>query len=297
MPKKAPPKKKKTSSGFSLGKFLYYMFLVFLGFLIAVAYRQMLKPSPDNPVSFVEQNHHRPGRQVVVCAGDSLTRGQLSFDFCGYLNLQADLQNYQFINDGINGDLSYNLLQRLEPIIACKPNYIVLLIGTTDLLNSLYPKSAKYVQWVKQLPQSGSLVWYSGNLELMIQILQQRTRAKIAVLSLPTVGEAVSSAADQKVREYNEVIESIAARKKVRYLPLYERQMEYLRKNQLPPGPKFTGNLKQMFFAGFNHLVFKQSLDLIADRNNYLLHSDGVHLNSWGGKMIAEQIKTFLKAK
>jgi lysophospholipase L1-like esterase len=296
MPKKTPPKKKETS-GFSLGKFLYYGFLVFLGFLIAVAYQEMLKPSPDNPVSFVEQNHHRPGRQVVVCAGDSLTRGQVSFDFCSYLNLQTDLQNYQFINDGINGDLSYNLLQRLEPIIACKPNYIVLLIGTNDLLNSLYPKTAKYVQWVKQAPKRPSLVWYSENLELIIQILQQRTRAKIAVLSLPTVGEAASSAANQTVREYNEVIQAIAARKKVRYLPLYERQMDYLRKNQLGTGPKFNGNLQQLFLAGFKHLVFKQSLDLIADRNNYLLHTDGVHLNSWGGKMIAEQIKAFLKNK
>jgi acyl-CoA thioesterase-1 len=284
MPKKTAnnsPKKKKPPR-FSLWKFIYYGLLIFLGFLCAMTYKELIKPAAENPVSFVAGNHHRPGRKVVVCAGDSLT-------------LQADLQGYQFVNDGVNADLSYNLLQRLEPIIACKPNYIVILIGTNDLLNSLYPKTAKYVQWVKQLPKSASSTWYSANLELIVEILQQRTQAKIAVLSLPVVGEASTSAANQTVAEYNGLIRGIATRKKVRYLPLYERQIEYLRKNQVAPGPKFTGNLQPMFLAGLKHLVFKQSLDLISERNGYLLLSDGVHLNSRSGRMIAEQIKTFLK--
>ncbi|MCL6590610.1 MAG: SGNH/GDSL hydrolase family protein [Firmicutes bacterium] len=299
MPKKTSnnSSKKKKPPRFGLGKFLYYGFLIFLGFLGAVTYKELIKPADWNPVAFVAGNHHRPGRQVVVCAGDSLTRGQLSFDFCGYLNRQADLQNFQFVNAGVNGDLSYNLLQRLEPIVACKPKFIVILIGTNDLLDSYYPKTAKYLKWAKQIPQSSSLDWYSKNLELIIEILQQRTQAKIALLSLPILGEACSSAANQTILQYNKVIRDIAIRKKVRYLPLYELQLEYLQKNQISPGPKFTGNLQPVLLAGLKHLVFKQSLDLISEQNGYLLLTDGVHLNSRAGRMIAMQIKTFLKSK
>ncbi|MGE5580961.1 MAG: SGNH/GDSL hydrolase family protein [Bacillota bacterium] len=277
------------------GRFIFFLLLVFLAFFATVAYQEFVKAPANNPVRFINAHLHRPGRKVVVCAGDGLVRGQLSFNFIGYLSQKPELQDFQFVNAGISGDLSYNLRRRLEPVIACKPNYIIVFIGTNDLLGSLYPRLIYYYQWIKHLPGKPEIDRYGQNLSAIIATLKQRTGAKIGVASLPMIGETLDSTIDQEVLRYNELIQSVAFQQRVDYLPVYDEQVAYWQNSRQRGEVKKDGFTKRIIWAAYDHLILKKSLDKIAVDNGYQLHSDGIHLNTTGGMIIARQIESFLK--
>jgi lysophospholipase L1-like esterase len=284
---------KKKGSAFSKGKLILFVLLMFLAFITTLAFQEMIKPAVNNPMRFATGNLHRPGRKIVVCAGASIVRGQISFNFVDYLAHKDELQDFQFVNAGINDDLAYSLLQRLEPIISCKPVYIVILVGTNDLLGSQYPKLATYYKWVKQLPHKPDIDWYRENLRQIVENLRQKTTAKVALVALPMVGEAFNTTVNLEVVKYNEVIQRVAVQEGVKYLPIYEQQVQYLIGNKRSFVP--TGNYKQIVQSMIDRLVFKKSFDEIAIKNGYLLHTDGIHLNTRGGMMMADQVEKFLK--
>jgi lysophospholipase L1-like esterase len=282
-------------NGISIGKGLWFVSLVFLAFIATLAYQAIFQPATNNPLRYASGNLYRPGRKVVVCTGGDFVRGQISFNFVNYLAQKPEMQELQFINDGINSDLAYNLLQRLEPVIACRPAYIVIQIGTNDLLGSIYPKFGTYYKWTKRLPRKPDLSWYSQNLVLIIEMLKQRTKAKIALVELPMLGEAIHSVANREVEMYNQSIKKIAAEQKVRFIPIYNQQVRYLLRSERISVPEYEGEYKQIGQSLVEHLVFKKSLDDIAFKNGYLLHTDGIHLNSRGGIITADQVERFLK--
>ncbi|HBE79347.1 MAG TPA: hypothetical protein DDW65_16470, partial [Firmicutes bacterium] len=246
--------------GFPIGKAVWFLALIFLAFVITLGYQEFFKPAVNNPMRLASGNLHRPGRKIVVCAGDSIVRGQLSFNYVNYLAGEPNLQEYQFINAGINCDLAYNLLQRLEPVIACKPAYVVIQIGTADLLGSLYPNFGTCYQWTRQLPHKPERDWYRENLSLIVSILKQRTKAKIALVSLPMLGEAIHSEANRQVGQYNSMIQTIASSEGVYFLPVYDDQLQYLAASRRNSAPEFTGDYTQIGRALIDHLVLKKSL-------------------------------------
>jgi lysophospholipase L1-like esterase len=286
---------KRKGSSFSKGKAFLFVLLMLVAFITTLAFQEMIKPAANNPLRFATGNLHRPGRKIVVCAGASIVRGQVSFNFVDYLSKKPDLQDFQFINGGINGDLAYNLLQRTDQILSCKPAYIIILVGTNDLLGSLYPKLAIYYKWTKQLPRKPDIDWYSENLQLIVENLKQKTTAKIALVSLPMLGEGFNTVVNQEVVKYNEIIQKVATQEAVSYLPLYEQQVQYFLGSKRSSIPEYTGNYKQIAQSAIDRLVLKKSLDEIAIKNGYLLHTDGIHLNTRGGMMLVDLVEKFLR--
>ena len=78
---------------------------------------------------FLDRKDAEPG-DVVVCLGASIVRGRASVDFVEIL--RSRLPQLEFVNGGVNGDTADDILQRLDPVIACPPKAIVILIGTSD---------------------------------------------------------------------------------------------------------------------------------------------------------------------
>ena len=60
-------------------------------------------------------HNSKDDREVVVCCGDSITHGRIGYDWVS--ELAAGDKSKLFINAGINGDLAWNLFQRLDEII------------------------------------------------------------------------------------------------------------------------------------------------------------------------------------
>ncbi|MGW0182860.1 SGNH/GDSL hydrolase family protein, partial [Nocardia sp. NPDC003345] len=59
---------------------------------------------------------------VVVAAGASMTQGTLGADWVGALRARPEFSGYRFINAGINGNTSADLLERLDSdVLGCHP--------------------------------------------------------------------------------------------------------------------------------------------------------------------------------
>jgi len=231
------------------------------------------------------------GRSLrLSCLGDSITRGQLSVDYTGLLSRDrpGGLRVARF---GVNGDFAYNLLQRLDPVLATPADVITVLIGTNDARASLpgYPV-AKAVQR-KQLPVRPSASWFQECLTAVLERLRAESDARLVLLTLPVLGQDLDGPAMEASAAYSEMIVGIAEAHGAACLPLHERQTAELRSAGARPVP-----FRDVTMAGFVGLalqrsLLRRSLDSIARRRGLLLTTDQVHQNSRGAALIAQVIE------
>ena len=76
---------------------------------------------PENRPQAFLNTKSAPNQKVVVCVGDSLTHGRVSHNYVDVLDGRFS-DDYLFVNAGINSELAYNVLQRIDDIIALKPD-------------------------------------------------------------------------------------------------------------------------------------------------------------------------------
>ena len=93
-----------------------------------------------------------PARSTTVVLGDSITFG-------GWWSNNFRGQN--MVNKGIPGDGTEGMLGRLGPVLAAKPNKILVLAGINDLLRGRAPQevATTYRQLLTELSASGSKVY------------------------------------------------------------------------------------------------------------------------------------------
>jgi lysophospholipase L1-like esterase len=237
--------------------------------------------------------------KTVVCFGASLTAGTVSFNYLELLGARPSLAEFRFINHGVDGDLAWNGLQRLDKVIADRPDFVSILIGTNDVNATMSERNWLRYKSFNHLPTEPTLAWYESNLTIIVQRLRQETQAHVALISLAVIGEDLEHEANRKVDLYNEAVRRVAAQEKVAYLPLHERMVAYLRENeaeraQLPPRLEYrdglhnTGNALGLHNTGV-------SWDEVSRRNGLLLTTDCLHLNSIGAGMIADLIEAWLE--
>jgi len=200
---------------------------------------------------------------------------------------------FHFINAGVNGDLAYNVLMRLTTVMDRQPDFIVILVGTNDVVGALVPRLARWYRRAKKLPELPTEQWYRDNILQIVRYLKENTRAKIALASLPVLGENLLSIFNQTTDRYNEHLKDIAAQEQVSYLPVHERQKEYLTRNQ-PAGRDFDSSGRLTRGLLIRHYLLRQSFDTISRKYGYILVTDGIHMNSRGASFIAEEIESFL---
>jgi lysophospholipase L1-like esterase len=229
----------------------------------------------------------------VVCLGASIVRGQVSTNFVNLLNQRMHKDGFHFINAGVNGDLAYNVLIRLKTVVDKQPDFIIILVGTNDVIGALVPRLAKWYRRVKRLPQLPTEQWYRDNILKIVYYLKENTRAKIALASLPVLGENLLSTFNKTINMYNGHLKEIAVQEQIGYLPVHERQMEYLTKTQ-PSGRDFESDGRLTRGLLVRHYLLRQSFDTISRRYGYVLVTDGIHMNSRGASFIIEEIESFL---
>jgi lysophospholipase L1-like esterase len=236
--------------------------------------------------------------KTVSCFGASLTAARVSYDYLELLRARPALAGYKFINRGNDGDLAWNGLQRLDAVIADQPDYVSILIGTNDVNATMSERNRLRYLNFNHLPAEPTLDWYKENMELIVGRLKHETGAKISLLSLAVIGEDLDHEANQKVRQYNEVIRQIAQAENLDYLPLYERMVDYLHAHEadraaLPPmlaykdGFTNVGNAIGLHASGM-------SWDEVSHRNGLLVTTDCLHLNSIGAGLVADLIERWL---
>jgi len=231
---------------------------------------------------------------LVVCLGASIMRGQISSNFIDALSERTGKDGYRFVNQGVAGYEAYNVLMNLDQVISLNPDSIVILVGTNDVTATLNPRVARMARMTKKLPQPHSEQFYRDNMIQIVRTLKEKTSARIGLISLPVLGEDLESLPNQRIRKYNALLKEIAEQEKAAYLPVYEKQEAYLKKNQNKRGRSYEGRLGISLMLLVRRFFLKQNYDTISDKNGYLLVTDGIHMNNRGAAFIADEIKAFL---
>jgi lysophospholipase L1-like esterase len=234
-------------------------------------------------------------KNIVVCLGASMVRGQVSYNFVNLLDQRMAEDGFQFINAGIAGDQAYNVLMRLDSVIDYQPDFVIILVGTNDVTATLSPALARISRLTRRFPRPPSIEFYKYNILRIINTLKEKTSAKIALVSLPVLGEDLESMPNHLIKDYNALLKDIADEEQVSYLPVYERQEKYLREIQQSGGRPYDGGGMLSIKALARHYLLRQSFDEISKKHHFLLLTDGIHMNSRGAAFIADEIESFLR--
>ncbi len=248
-----------------------------------------------SPTDFLRGGRPDGTRAVVVCAGDSITHGVVSASFVEPLRARLGGDGYAFVNAGINGNLAWNVLGRLDEMIACRPDAVTLLVGTNDVLGTLGPDWESMYRRQQGIPATPTLERYVETMRAILDRLAAETGARVAILDLPPIGEDLDSPTNDLVRTYNAALRAVAAgRSGVTVLPLHDRLVALL-----PPGhaPRpFDGTRRLMGAAIVRRAVLRQPWSRISADHGLALLTDGAHLNDRAAVLVADLIEAWLRA-
>ncbi len=269
-----------------------------LGLLVGV-YRHvygLVQEKPDNnPGMFIAEV--RPGfsGSVLVCVGDSITHGKVSENYVDMLSADLKERDFYVVNAGINGELAYNVLMRLDSIIACDPDYVTVFIGTNDAHGALTTEQGEKEVKEMKLPQMPTEGWYRENLTRIVGGLKASTHAKIALLSIPPIGEDPTDPAFMQAEHYGSIIRDVAEKEQVSYLGLFEMMAAYLKDHPHAAPPYTRGNFERAMYSGIaRHYLLCVPLADVSRKNGFLLETDYLHLNETGARMVAGLIEGFV---
>ena len=254
--------------------------------------RARMRAPENNPGAFLERGRQTTTRTLVVCAGDSITHGVVSANYVDMLERRFAADGYEFVNAGINGQLAYNLSQRLDEVVACRPDVVTVLIGTNDVNATFSQAWEDTYRKEQKLPEKPTLAWYRLNVERIIDRLQSGTDAQIVLLDLPMLGEDLDSDMNQRVDDYNALLHAVAAEKRVTCLPLHESLRTLLPQNHAPP--PYEGKKGPVIRVWIKHFMQRKSWDAVSADHGLELLTDHIHLNDKAAAVIAALIGDFL---
>ena len=251
----------------------------------------------DNPYNYFKQMNKKSNQQLnkkrIVFVGDSLTHGNLSVNYINILATKLGTENFDYINAGMNSELAYNVNNRIESVIAIKPDFITILIGTNDAHRELGLFDDKESEKRLALPQKASKEWFQENLEEVISKLQKNSNAKIALCSIPPLGEDPIKEAYQQTITFTKIIKKIASKYEIGYLPVNEIMIEFLKDN--PSEPKYPIEHRIIEEVAMKHFLLGKNFDTISEEYGFSLLTDNIHLNTKGAEIIANLIEEFIK--
>ncbi|MEO3785230.1 SGNH/GDSL hydrolase family protein [Actinocorallia sp. B10E7] len=245
-----------------------------LGLTATAGYLTFVR-SAENPPSEACGRKRGPG-PVVVAAGASMTQGTLGANWVGALRDRPEYREYEFVNAGVNGDTSDDLRKRVDSdIVACHPDAVTILVGANDVLDGVPPEE------------------YRADLGAIVDRIKEKTTARIALLSLPPLGEDLASSRNRRLGAYNAAIKETAARAQVGYIPVHEQAVDFLRKSG-GAGTPYGFDFAVALAAGAEHYLLGRSWDDISHGNGLELLVDHLHLNDRGGAIVTGLVARWL---
>ncbi|GAB3504512.1 hypothetical protein GCM10027442_06700 [Emticicia fontis] len=230
----------------------------------------------------------------MVCFGDSNTHGNVSYNWVS--DLGRMFQDLQVLNAGVNSDLTYSLLQRIDDVIACQPDFITILVGTNDVSSTMTRELESSFKQIGRIPKDmvPDFDSFIKNYQEVICRLQQETKAKIALISLPVLSEDLTHEVNKRADKYSDYIKELAKAEQLIYLPLREKEKEYLLANPHPLKHTFDETFKLLIVSIINYYLLGKDWDYTSKKHGYQLTPDNIHLNSVSGGMVRDLVKDFI---
>jgi lysophospholipase L1-like esterase len=244
-----------------------------------------------NPLPYVE---------TVACLGSSTTASRGTYKWIDELEKRPENSRFRFVNLGVGGDLSFNAVQHLDRVIALRPDRVIVLIGTNDIMASVFPNFRRFVRATKRVSEEPSPARFEQNIAIIVRRLQREANARVGLSSLAPLGEEprsrhpIQARLNDLITTYNGIIGEAASIGSTDYIPFYEAFQERLaRTTTTRPFTRFS-------FASFyrdyliRELILRQSFDEISRTNGWQFHIDGIHLNTKGGRILTQTVQQFL---
>jgi lysophospholipase L1-like esterase len=225
-------------------------------------------------------------QKTLVCFGDSLTEGVIGASYVRILRERLG-SGVRVINSGVNGDTVLNLLRRAErDVIAQTPDAVVILVGMNDLATAYGWRSNRaYYHAVKRIHVELTPRRFARGYRRLIATLRERTRARIALCTLTTVGERPDDPFQQIVDGYSTIVRALAAQER---LPLIDLRAAFRAALEADPrdGPAYRIWTPVLDWAAIG--LRGQTYAALAERRGYRLLCDGAHLAEAGAALVAE---------
>ena len=273
------------------------IFILIAAATLAAAFFYVSKIISTLPVGRAEDylnKQSQSNNKIVACIGDSLTHGNVGQSWVDYLRLE--FKDTIFLNEGINANTSWQVLQRLEPILECKPDVVILMIGTNDALGSFDVNSGLRYKRNNKLPEVPTLDKYKEYLPKIIDRLS--VSSKVAICTLPPVGENKESKVNQHVNQFNDFIKIVAKEKNINILQVSDSLWSDIDSRTYPSeidyNPKSIHLLRRIFGGIFHHYLFKKSWNDIAEAKGQWILFDQIHLNERGAYIVFNLVKSFI---
>ena len=138
--------------------------------------------------------------------------------------------------------------------------------------------------------------WFEEQIEIFVKKIKKNTTAKIAITTLPWLGEQEDASIMSIVNNYNVIIKRIALKYDISILDLYSKFKEQISENDSVPYT--TSELRRLrgLRAVILYYVFGWSWNRIGKKYKLQLLCDHIHLNERGGSLMENMVKKFLSA-
>ncbi|MGW6915607.1 SGNH/GDSL hydrolase family protein [Kitasatospora sp. NPDC054939] len=249
-----------------------------LGAAGTVGYLTFLRSPTNPPAEACAEGRKQGAGPVVVAAGASMTQGTQGADWVGALRDRPEFRGYEFVNAGVNGSTSADLRARVDAdVVACNPDVVTLLGGTNDVRNGV------------------PVDQYKENLGAIVDRVRTRTSARIALMSLPPLGEDLNADINHRLDAYNAAIKETATRTHATYLPVHEQMADILRQRG-NDGASYDFSFALAYRAAAEHYLLRRSWDEVARGNGLELLVDHIHLSDRGGAIVTGLAAQWLSA-
>jgi lysophospholipase L1-like esterase len=234
-------------------------------------------------------------QRVIACIGDSLTHGNIGQSWVDYL--RQEFPNDVFLNEGINGNTAWQVIQRIDPILRCQPDLIILLIGTNDALGSFDINSGLRYKKNNELPEVPTLEKYKEHLIELIEKIG--IHPKIAICTLPPIGENVNSEVNKHVNKFNDYIKMTVTQKNLSLMPVSDAIWSDIQSRTYPLKLEYISKampllMKRILGGIFHHYLFKKSWNDISRVKGQWILFDQIHINERGAEIVYKLAKDFI---
>ena len=280
-------------------KIILFFFLTILSLVIfSSCMLYQINKNPMHPRHYISDKEDN--KKLVVFAGNSITHGRVGYDWVRSLSLNDTSKIY--LNAGMNGDLAWNVNQRIDEIIRCDPDLVFLLIGSNDAMGSLSKDAGQFYKKFKNLPLLPALGWYEKNYDQILQKLLKSTSAKIILITIPWVGEHEDSKIISIIKEHNKVIKKLSLKYELNVLPFFDEMgklilSKHQQNNSTEMIPVYTRkkNASLSVFGILKYYRIGFSWNEIGDKNNLSATFDFIHLNERSGILLEHLVQQSMK--
>lgn len=192
------------------------------------------------------------------------------------------------INAGVGGQITWDLRQRLDVVAQCRPDVVVLLVGSNDAVGSLGGSWASFYE--KGRPQAPSEAWFAEQYDALVSELTPIALSLIC-LNLPPLGEDGGGPLVEIVQRQNDAIRAVTAAQGIELLDLHTA-LSAARASDASPGVPFMSGISQFIrwaiASNVRRKLLGQGWDAVGQSRGLVITTDTIHFNDRAGAALVD---------